>query len=79
LNVVCDIIIILPEVNCRILEDNQSYITITKSKKPLAYSKYITIKYHHFQSLVDKVIIKIKYIDTKKELTDILTKSINDN
>ena len=35
--------------------------------------------YQHFRSLVDKKIIRINYIDTKKQLADILTKPIEDN
>ena len=78
LKVTCEVISTPPEVNCHVFEDNQSYIAVAESKKPPACTKHIAIKYHHFCSLVDKGIIKIQYINTKKQLADILTKPIDE-
>ena len=52
---------------------------VAESKKPPAQIKYITIKYHHFCRLVNNNVIKIKYVDIKEQLVDILTKPVKNN
>ena len=47
-------------------EDNQSFIAVEEPGKPPAGKKHISIKCHHFRNLLDKGIIKINYIETKK-------------
>ena len=79
LKVACDVITTPPIITCKVFEDNQSCIAVAESKKPPARTKHIAIKYHHFRNLVDNKVIKISYIDTKKQLADILTKPIETN
>ena len=79
LKVTCDVVNNLPEVTCRVFEDNQSCISVAdQSKNPPALTKNIAIKHHHFRSHVDDEVIKINYVDTKKQLADILTKPIDE-
>ena len=77
--VVCNIISTLPLIPCKVFENNQSYIAVVGLKKLLVRTKYIAIKYYYFRSLVNKGTIKINYIDTKKQLVDILTNPIEAN
>ena len=79
MNVGCDVITTLPTVTYKVFEYNQSCIAVAESKKLLARTKHVAIKYHHFKNLVDDKVIKISYINTKKKLADILTKPIDDN
>lgn len=79
LSVMCDVITTLPNVTCKVFEDNQSCIAVAESRKPPARTKHIAIKYHHFRGLVDNGVIKINYIDTKKQIADILTKPVESN
>ena len=58
--------------NCR----NQSCIAVAESKKPPTRINHIGIKHHHFKGLVNKSVIKINFIDTKKQLVDMLTKPV---
>ena len=62
----CYVINTFSKVYCEVFEDNQSCVAVAESKKPLTRTKHITIKYHHFRSLLDKKVIRIKYIDTKQ-------------
>jgi hypothetical protein len=48
-----------PEVYCKVFEDNESCIKMTKSEKYTPRTKHIALKYHHFRSFVDKNIIRI--------------------
>ena len=79
LKVNCSVVDTPPQVHCEVFEDNQSCIAVAESRKPPARTKHIAIKYHHFRSLVDNKTIRIRYIDTKKQLADLLTKQIEDN
>jgi hypothetical protein len=63
-------------------EDNLSAIAMAELLKFMPHIKHIAIKYHHFHSRVNTSfnpsdIIKIKYISTKEQLADILTKPID--
>ena len=65
-------------------EDNLSAISMAESLKFTPHSKHIAIKYHHFHSRVQTLFnksgdIKLKYISTKKQLADILTKPVDDD
>ena len=79
LKVACDAITTPPQVTFKVFEDKQSCIVVEESKKPPARTKDIVIKYHHFRSLVNNGTVNINYIDTNKQLADILTKTIDDN
>ncbi len=65
-------------------EDNLSAISMAESLKITPRTKHIAIKYHHFLSRVQTSFnksedIKLKYILTKQQLADILTKPIDDD
>ena len=51
------------EVFCKVFKDNQICITVEKYNKLSSRTKHIYIKYHHYQSFVQKKIIQIGYID----------------
>ena len=65
-----------PEVYCKVFEDNESCIKITKSEKYTPRTKHIALKYHHFRSFVKRDIIRILPISTKEQLADMLTKPL---
>ena len=54
------------KVQCTAFEDNTSCITVTKAPNMAPRTKYITLKYHHFRSFVQRDIIDIQYINTKE-------------
>ena len=65
-------------------EDNLSAISIAELLKFTPHTKHIAIKYHPSHSRVQISFnksgdIRLKYISTKQQLTDILTKLINDD
>ena len=60
--VTCNAIATTPEVTCEVFGDNQSCIVVAISKKPLARTNNIAIKFHHFRSLVDKIVIKLNVL-----------------
>jgi hypothetical protein len=65
-------------------EDNLSAISMAESLKFTPRTKHIAIKYHHFRSRVQTSFnksgdIRLKYISTKKQLADILTKPLDDD
>ena len=72
-----------PDFCLTVHEDNLSTIAMTESIKFIPRTKHIAIKYHHFCSRVQnsynpKGDINIKYIHTKKQLADIVTKPVDD-
>ena len=65
-------------------EDNLSAISMAESLKFTPCTKHIAIKYHHFRSRVQTSSnksgdIRLKYISTKHQLADILTKPLDDD
>jgi hypothetical protein len=65
-------------------EDNLSAISMAESLKFTPRTKHIAIKYHHFRSRVQTSFnksgdIRLKYISTKLQLADILTKPLDDS
>ena len=79
LKVAWNVITMLPTFACKVFEENQSYIVVAEPKKSPTRTKNIVIKNRHFFNLVEDRVIKIKYINAKKQLADILTKSIERN
>ena len=79
LKVNCDILDTFSEVYYKVFKDNQSRISVAESKKLPARTNHIVIKYQPSRSLVDNKTIRIKYIDRKKQLVDILTEPIENN
>ena len=72
-----------PDFCLTVHEDNLSAIAMAESIKFTPRTKHIAIKYHHFRSRVQcsynpKGDICLKYINTKKKLTDIFTKLLDD-
>ena len=56
-----------------ILCDNQSCIKMTENLVFHDKSKHIEIKYHFIRDMVQKGAVKIKYVPTKEQVTDVLT------
>lgn len=56
--------------------DNQGAIKISSTYENSKRSKHIDIKYHFLKDVVYKKILYIRYVDTKKNVADILTKSL---
>ena len=71
----------LKETNfhCEVFENKNRCITIATSNKFSTRTKYIAIKYHHFQYYVKQKLITILPIDTKEQLDNIFTKPLNEN
>lgn len=57
-----------------IYEDNQSAIKIASGQTKK--TKHIDIKYHFVREKVNEKLVKILYIDTQKQLADLLTKPL---
>jgi hypothetical protein len=74
----------MTDFNITLHEDNLSAIEMAESLKFTPRTKHIAIKYHHFHSQVNSLFnksgdIKLKYISTKKQLADIVTKPVDDD
>ena len=72
-----------PDFCLTVHEDNLSTIAMAESLKFTPRTKHIAIKYHHFRSRVQCSYnptgdIRIKYIESKKQLADIFTKPLDD-
>ena len=65
-----------PVFRCTVWEDYESCIKVAQSPKFTPRTKHIAIKYHHFRRFVDNGKIVIKYINTKEQTADILTKPL---
>ena len=59
-----------------ILYDNQSCIKMTKNLVFHDKSKHIEVRYHFIRDMVQKGAIKIKYVPTKEQVEDVLTKPL---
>ena len=73
-----DIHIPKPEVFCKVYKDKQSYIAVAESNKFSTGAKHISIKYHHFWRFIQKKIIRICYIDTRKQAAENFNHLINE-
>ena len=67
-----------PVFKCKVWEDNDSCITVSKAPKFTPCTKHIAIKYHHFRSFVSDGTIVIHPIDTSEQLADMLTKPLKE-
>ena len=72
-----------PDFCLTVHEDNLSTIKMAESLKFTPRTKHIAIKYHHFRSRVQCSYnptgdIKIRYLESKKQLADIFTKPLDD-
>lgn len=57
--------------------DNDGSVFLGKNPKSSNRTKHIDIKYHHIRDSIAKGLIKLKWIDTKNQLADILTKPLS--
>ena len=60
-----------------ILCDNQSCIKITKNTVFRDKSKHIEIRSFYIRDMVQKGAIKLQYVSTDKQVTDVLTKPLS--
>ena len=67
-----------PIVHCNVYEDNESCIAMAKNRKFSPRTKHIAIKYHHFRRHVNKIVF-INSFDTTEQITDALTKPLEEN
>jgi len=66
----------LPEINCRVFEDNNRALELAKTPKFRPRTKHINIKYWHFVEYVEQHNNEILPVDTKDQLADIFTKPL---
>ena len=59
-----------------ILCDNQSCIKMTVNPILHDKSRHIEIKYHFIWDMVQKRAVKLKYVPTKEQVADVLTKPL---
>ena len=60
-----------------ILCDNQSCIKMTKNPVFHDKSKHIEVRYHFIQVMVQKGVVKLKYVPTEEQVADVLTKPLD--
>jgi hypothetical protein len=60
-----------------ILCDNQSYIKMTKNLIFHDKSKHIEIRYHYICDMVQRGAIKLQYVSTDEQVTDVLTNPLS--
>ena len=59
--------------------DNTSAISISKNPVPHSKTKHIPIKYHFLREQVAQKIVKLEYVPTKEQTTDIFTNRLPEN
>jgi len=64
-----------PKTTCKVYEDNESCIEMAKNRQFSPRTKHITIKYHHFRRLVNKI-VTLHFIDTNEQMADALAKPL---
>jgi len=60
-----------------ILEDNQSTIYLTRGIMNNRRSRHIDIRYHHVKDLIEKNVVDVDFIESRRQKSDILTKCLN--
>ena len=58
-------------------EDNKAAISLSKNPQFHDRTKHIQVRYHWIREQVAKKLFKLSYINTKCQLADIFTKSLN--
>ena len=66
----------LPDIHCRLFEDNSGAHELVTTPKMRPRTKHINVKYHHFRSYVERKLISIKKVASEHQLADILTKPL---
>lgn len=57
-------------------EDNQEAIVIANRERETQRSKHIDVKYNFLRDYIEKGVIIVKYIPTREQLADIMTKGL---
>ena len=57
--------------------DNSSAINISKNPVQHSKAKHIEIRYHFIRDLVERKIVSLEYIPTKRKNVDIFTKTLD--
>ena len=67
------------DLQCNLYEDNTSCITMAEGQKFTPRTKHISLKYHWFRTFIKgpKKLLNVKYINTKEQTADILTKPLD--
>jgi hypothetical protein len=60
-----------------LLTDNQSAIDLSKNPEYHARSKHIDIQYHYVREIVHSGQVILKYVPTKDNIADLLTKALS--
>ena len=55
-----------------LIGDNKASLTLSSHNTQHQKTKHIDVRYHHFRDLVNKKIIKINYVNTKDNISDML-------
>lgn len=66
-----------PKILCRLFEDNNGALLLAKEHRYRPRTKHIALKYHHFRSFVKEGKVDILPIDTKEQIADQFTKSLD--
>ena len=64
------------ELPITVLSDNTAAISVAHQDSNHPKAKHIGIKYHHIRESVKHKVVDLKWIDTKNQLADILTKAL---
>jgi hypothetical protein len=59
-------------LNC----DNTSAINLSKNLVMHSKTKHIPIKFHFLREQVTQKVVKVEYVDTKEEITNVFTKPL---
>ena len=59
--------------------DNKSAIDLSKNPEHHARTKHIDIQYHFVRDYIERKIFELRYINTKEQLADALTKALDIN
>jgi hypothetical protein len=73
------VICTLPNVYCKVFEDNSGALELARLPKLRPRTKHINVCYHHFREHVRKGLIKIFPVNTKDQIADALTKALAQN
>ncbi|KAH9794569.1 Integrase catalytic domain-containing protein [Citrus sinensis] len=63
--------------NIAVFCDNQSAIFLVKNQTHHARTKHIYVKYHYVREIIESGVVLLKKIDTKDNLSDMLTKVVS--
>ena len=67
-----------PVIHCTVHEDNKGCIDLVEAPKVRPRTKHISLKYHHFRKHVKDGTVLVRYLESSKQIADILTKPLGD-